>query len=551
MFKPNEINLEQELFSVKNTLPDNLKKRYDKSWGKSFFENVFTQIDESIFSVLFSENFSRPNNAVNIYASLEILKETFGINDEELLDRFHFDNMFLFAMGLDEVGEKTISERAFYYMRKRVVEYEEQTGINLFDVLLKNINSHYLDKFKISKKQIRIDSTLIGSNIRKLNRIKLFIEVLKVFLKSLDNKKLKKVVTEIKDFKNVDAENFVYTLSSDNSKDKEKEIAEHLYKMKWIFENDEDIKDTEKYKMLAQVVNEQLNISKNGKKVDLKDVSELKGSSIQSPFDTDATYKKKGTQARHGNSVTAVETCDKDNPFQLITNVITEKNIIDDSTILEDNFEEIVDPETKDLMGDGAYQSEEIRKKAKKAEVSLVTTAIKGRKIDKNKLSSTDFEIKSDEIIKCPRGEKPLNQSVDDDKIIAYFSHASCDGCKLNCLIKKNKRKEHRLVFEKSRIELDKQRLLFNDRDYLRKCRLRPAVEGTMFQFKLHLRNGKSKFRGTIKNRCRNTLRGIGINFKKVHAFATRKMVKEDESSIFSLILRLFDGLFFKGQSVC
>jgi len=46
-------------------------------------------------------------------------------------------------MGLNRVGEKTISERAFYYMRRRVVEYEEKTGINLFEKIF--ISSVMLD----------------------------------------------------------------------------------------------------------------------------------------------------------------------------------------------------------------------------------------------------------------------------------------------------------------------------------------------------------------------------------------------------------------------
>ncbi len=36
LFKVNDLKSEHELFSVKNTLPDNFKKRYDKSWGKVF-----------------------------------------------------------------------------------------------------------------------------------------------------------------------------------------------------------------------------------------------------------------------------------------------------------------------------------------------------------------------------------------------------------------------------------------------------------------------------------------------------------------------------------
>ena len=53
LFKKNKSHEAPELFSVKNTLPENLQKRYEKSWAKSFYENVFCKIDETTFEVLF------------------------------------------------------------------------------------------------------------------------------------------------------------------------------------------------------------------------------------------------------------------------------------------------------------------------------------------------------------------------------------------------------------------------------------------------------------------------------------------------------------------
>ena len=176
MFKSNKKHECKELFGVKNILPENLQKMYNGSWAKSFYENVFTKINEDIFSVLFSQKYSRPNTPVNVYVSLEILKENFGLSDEDLLERFHFDNMFLLALGINNIGDMTISQRAFYYMRSRVVEYDEENKTSLFNMILKDINEDYYKEFGISSKIKRIDSTLIGSNIRRLNRIKLFLE---------------------------------------------------------------------------------------------------------------------------------------------------------------------------------------------------------------------------------------------------------------------------------------------------------------------------------------------------------------------------------------
>jgi hypothetical protein len=524
LFKENKSHEAPGFFSVKNTLPDNLQKRYDKSWAKYFYENVFNKIDEEIFKVLFSDNYSRPNTPINIYVSLEILKELFGLTDEELLERFHFDNLFFLALGLECIGEKTISDRAFYYMRSRVSDYEYNSGLNLFHLVFKDIRDDYIDELQISKKLKRIDSTLIGSNIRRLNRIKLFLETLKVFLKSLDKKRLKKLVKKIKGYIDIDTENYVYKLSNEAAQLKIEEIAEHLYKVKWIFKNDKEIHQTEQYQILERVVNEHLKaVDGKNKKVELKDKKELSSGSLQSPYDPDATYKTKGNQAKHGYSITASETCDKNNKLQIITDVVVGKNNVDDSKILEDNFEEIMEDQTEELIADGAYLNNCVREKSNIDNKKVITTAIRGRKPKEGIVNSSDFKIENNKILKCPRGKTPVSQEMLDDKLAAKFSQKSCEGCTLNCIIRKNKKRAHVLILKRSTIENDKQRQLYKNKDYLEKCKLRPAVEGTMFQIKLYLRNGKSKFRRIIKVRSRAILRSIAINYKRVHDYKIKK----------------------------
>lgn len=541
MFKENITHEMPELFSEKNLMPDNLKKKFENSWSKRFYENVFCNIDETIFKVLFSKNYSKPNTPVNIYISLEILKELFGLSDEKLLEEFHFNNLFIFAMGLNRIGEKTISERALYYMRSRVVDYEDKNGINLFEKVFANLKDDYIKKLGINKKVKRIDSTLIGSNIRRLNRLKLFLEVLNCFLKKIDDNNLAKLSDEIKKYKEVNTENYVFALTNDESKLKIKEIAEYLYRIKVLFEND-SIRGSDTYKILERLVQEQINISEDGKNVELKNQKDLSSNSLQSPHDPDATYRKKGNQARQGYSISVAETCDPENKIQIITDVIVEENNIDDSKILENNFEKIMEDETVEIIADGAYSNKNIQEKVSSLEKSIITTAVRGRKPDGNKVSSTDFEMEDNKIIKCPRGMKPTDQEYIKDKIIAKFSHESCAGCTLNCIIRKNKHKDHVLELAKNKILADIQRQKCNDKEYLKKCKLRPAVEGTMFQIKLHLRNGKSKYRGKVKVRCSSILRSIAINFKRVHAYEQKQMAQQLIFKIFLTIKRFFEN---------
>ncbi len=524
MFKENQTHKMPELFSEKHLMPENLKKLYKKSWANDFYEDVFCNIDETIFKVLYSDKFSRPNTPVNIYVSLEILKELFGLSDEVLLERFHFDNLFIFAFGLNRIGEKTISARAFYYMRRRVVNYEEKTGINLFEQVFTNLKDDYLKKFKVKKDIKRIDSTMIGSNIRRLNRLKLFIEVLNLFLKELSKKQLLKLSKEIKEFREVNVENYVFSLTNEEVKIKVKEIAEYLYRVKKLFSKN-SVNQCNSYKLLERVVNEQLKISKKGRKVELKEGKEISSSSLQSPYDPDATYRKKGDQAAQGYSVSVAETCNPDNKIQIITDVIVEKNNVDDSKILEKNFDSIVEEETKEVIVDGAYSNKNVQEKFSDKNKKIITTAIRGKNPNKNNESSSDFKIEDNKIISCPNGMKPIEQKYIDGKIKAKFSHKSCASCTLNCNIRKNKYKPHMIVITDQKRKVDKQRQDYKDKNYIKKCKLRPAVEGTMFQIKLHLRNGKSKYRGQIKVRCSSILRAIAINYKRVHTYKLKEVI--------------------------
>ena len=342
-----------------------------------------------------------------------------------------------------------------------------------------------------------------------------------MFLEELGESKLNLLSDEIKAFKDIAVENYVYKLGKEETRKKETEVALDLYKIEMLFKDDESIKCLESYKNIERVVSEQLKIDENGN-VEMKDKTEIKSDSLQSPHDTDATYRDKGEQAKQGFSLTGVETCEEENVIQLIDDIIVDKNNKDDSIILEENFDNITSNGTDELIVDGAYMNKNVAEKSEEKGINIITTAIRGKKPDDDKLSSCDFVIEDDKIVSCPMGKTPVKTENQDDKIVACFSTSDCKNCQLNCPIRKNKKKDNVLEFHKSKIFIDKQRRKFGNKEYLKKCRLRPAIEGTMFQLKLHLRNGKSRFRGLVKNRMRANIRVISINFRRVYAYMTQ-----------------------------
>jgi len=61
-------------------------------WAETFSKKIFPFIGEDRFSVLYCDNpASRPNNPVNVYFGLLILRDIFNQSDEEALNSLLFD----------------------------------------------------------------------------------------------------------------------------------------------------------------------------------------------------------------------------------------------------------------------------------------------------------------------------------------------------------------------------------------------------------------------------------------------------------------------------
>lgn len=64
-----------------------------------------------------------------------------------------------------------------------------------------------------------------------------------------------------------------------------------------------------------------------------KPKKEISSASLQSAYDEDATFRRKGNVSQSGYVLEISETCDKSNPFQLITDYTVEPNITSDVEI--------------------------------------------------------------------------------------------------------------------------------------------------------------------------------------------------------------------------
>ena len=180
---------------------------------------------------------------------------------------------------------------------------------------------------------------------------------------------------------------------------------------------------------------------------------------------------------------------------------------------------------------DGGYGSEEVDKKMEENNITLVTTAVRGRESKIEKTITQNPENEQEYTIKCPHQEVKSVPTKKRNK--ATFDTEKCNNCPLKkeCNIFKANGKHY-----------------FTHSDYLKNTRnnninkipqerrkIRPNVEATIKEFKGKTRAGKLKVRGIFKTSLFAFAIGISINFGRIY----RLLVSKNEN--FNLNLTFFN----------
>lgn len=102
------------------------------------------------------------------------------------------------------------------------------------------------------------------------------------------------------------------------------------HEAKEVIENVPGLKKSNEHKILTRFISEQTYYDEKNKKLNAKENKSIPSDSLQSAYDEDATYRKKGNKSESGYVLNLTETCSKENSFQLITDYAVEKNIKSD-----------------------------------------------------------------------------------------------------------------------------------------------------------------------------------------------------------------------------
>lgn len=541
MFKNNN---QPKLFSFETELLGQKQQQKMKdSKEKWFYKLVFRNINEDDFKPLYSNILSRPNAPVNILVSALILKELRGLSYDELMESIMFDLRFKIALGLQSIDETPFVRSTLFNFQNRILHYQEQTKINLFEKVFDNLSDKEIKLLSLKTNIQRADSTLISSNIRNYSRIQLLIEVLLRLYKILDASDKQELKNAMKPYLKKSSEKYVYDIKSGDLTHELSQLGELYNAVYMLVKDNSKYIDTKEYANYQRVFKDHFIVV--NQQVEVKPNSELHSGMLQAPDDSEATYRKKRKEETKGFTITATETANPDNDLQLINDIVVKPNNIDDSKILEERIDKIKDktPDLEELHTDGGYGSENNDKKMEELGVTQITTAIRGKQ--------SEVELKIEQIsqepeiytVECPHQKQTSTPTKQRHKV--RFETRRCESCPLkdNC-----------------RIFRAKGRYYFKHGDHLKNKRnnnintipkerqkLRPNVEATMNEFKSKTNGGKVKVRGLFKINLFAYALGVSINFGRIYRYLIDiKVNNEIKAAIISEIAPLFSLIWNK-----
>ncbi len=529
MFRENDKKYQVSLFGMVHQLPLGVKKMLKESWAPAFRKLIFEKIDEKRYAELYSDVASRPNFPVNVWVGLEIIKGLFDYTDEELMQQWHFNLLTAYALGEEGLGELTLCIRTVYYNRERLLEYEASTGRNLLEEEFKSITDEALKELGVDTKTQRMDTSFVGSFIKKMSRLEIAVKVLQNFYKELSEVEQKRWQPLPVEYLEEEGQHLSFRLKRSEVEAHLKKVGGWLFKLHQAYADDEIISGLKSYQHMGRVLVEQFQVTQEKEEVtiEVKPAKEISSSSLQNPADDTATFRRKGEEDNQGFVFDVAETCSPANLVQLLTDVSLYPNIISDEAIAAERVPEIKERTgVEEMITDAGFTGEASEKVCDAVGVALIPTEVKGRKLSEDEISLKDFQFAEGRVTICPAGQSPAKEIHQEEKErwVVRFFREQCRGCPMvdKCPVSE-RQKFYSLYFNDRQAVVAQRRQKLTQENYREKCHLRPAVEGTVSQFKRKMHNGKLRVRGD--GRVRNVIiaMAIGINFRRIWAYLEAK----------------------------
>ena len=489
--------------SPSSLLSGKSNKMYESpnAWHNQFRQHVTSKIDENCFKPLYCSNNGTPNASVRVLIAMMILKEAEGLSDQKLFENCRFNMLTRSALGLLNTDDAVPAESTYYLLRKRIVNYEKENNENLLDVVFSQVTKQQSMDFEVSGKRIRMDSKLMGSNIAWFSRYELIHETFRLFYHEVKQMGIIDLSTmaQLDILLKLEGNKIVYTCSGDEVKSRLLQLGVLINSVLPLFSSI----GTLHYQTLKRVFDEQFKLDES-KIVIARPKEEISAQSVQSPHDTDCTYRNKDGNKVKGYSINITESCDEGEVLNLIGHVDVRKASTSDVDFFQDGInksQEVFISKAENAHLDGAYNSQANQAFCNDPDnnIELHLHAIQGAtgrytlELIDNKLSVLDTntnEVIDNEIITTKSGV--IKWRIKTEKGYRYFIQKDID----TCLVRKKIKETPIETLQK-----------------------RNNVEATIFQLGYHYPNAKTRYRGLTKHQMWAMARCLWLNFVRICNF--------------------------------
>jgi len=389
MFRANKHHLQPHLFSDLDNLSKKQRQRLEESWAGTYRREFHSRLDERLFAVLYKDVPSRPNTPVNNLVSFEALKAGFGWSDAETYDHFMFDLQVRYAVCLDNLGEGEFDLRTVYNFRLALCQHRQETGENLLDQAFAQVTDEQCQAFELKTHHQRIDSTQVASNIRRMTRLQLLVEVLQRVHRMLSAADQACYADVFAPYLKGTSGQYVYHIRGDDTAPHMQRIGDFMYRL--LAELACTYAKDPAYQTLQRVFREQYTVTETA--VQAKPGQEISPNSLRSPDDPEATFRRKGDREYEGYVTAVTETAAAENPFQLVLKVQTAPNNTEDAVLLAEALPELKARTGVEIMyNDGGFCGPAVDAVLREQQVIQVPTELRGRAPNPEKLNLADFE---------------------------------------------------------------------------------------------------------------------------------------------------------------
>lgn len=495
------------------------RKALANSWAEVFANEVFPTINESKFSVLYSDKASRPNTPVNVIIGALILKELFGLSDDEVVEDLLLDPRFQHALHTTSFEEQPISDKTLTRFRQRCYDYEETYGVDLLHGCVTELAAATAKLMQIDGRIRRMDSLMVESNIRTLSRMELIYRCIAKLVQYLHKSGQDDLITSLEHY--YDPNDFNRVIYHSRSTEAADRIEQLLLDADKLLENCADrFMDVTEYQLLVRCLSEQTIVEDKKRRLKTKEDGGMSSSIMQSPADPEATYREKAGKKHRGYVMNVEESVGENG--SVVTDYQVETNNTSDSALLKNKLESM---EKQDkpvtMVTDGAFAGEENAKLAAEKNITLVTTDLPGKDVPEIK-GQFVLNEKENRVINCPAGNAPKSSGYirQTGVCTASFPRCVCENCPLRdqCQPKMYKRVAKITVTGKQ-IRRSRQQATMKEETFKLFARIRNGVETIPSILKNVYNANRMPVRGKIKSKFFLGGKIAALNFKKLFRY--------------------------------